>query len=109
MMIPLRPFVYLASEIKQVVDLPIFTVIRINDPVMANDIVQNNEADMIAMTRATICDPELPNKAKEGRTEEIRMCMACNEGCWGRCEKSLPITCSQNPEAGITTVSVFSQ
>lgn len=100
MMVPLRPFVYLASEIKQSVNLPVFTVIRINDPVMANDIVKNNEADMVAMTRATICDPELPNKAQTGRLEEIRMCMACNEGCWGRCEKGLPITCAQNPEAG---------
>jgi 2,4-dienoyl-CoA reductase-like NADH-dependent reductase (Old Yellow Enzyme family) len=100
MMIPLRPLVYLASEIKQVVDMPVFTVCRINDPVMADDIIKNNEADMVAMTRATICDPELPNKAKEDKLDEIRMCMACNEGCWSRCEKGYPITCIQNPESG---------
>jgi hypothetical protein len=55
---------------------------------------------MVAMTRATICDPELPNKAKEGREDEIRLCMNCNEGCWGRCEQFIPITCVQNQEAG---------
>jgi NADPH-dependent 2,4-dienoyl-CoA reductase/sulfur reductase-like enzyme len=100
MMIPPRPFVYCAAEIKQVVDLPVFTAIRINDPVTANDIIQNNEADMVAMTRATLCDPELPNKAREGRLDDIRMCIACNQGCWGNWERRESITCTQNPEAG---------
>ncbi len=95
-----RPFVWLASEIKQVVDLPIFAVIKIADPQTAEEILENHEADMVAMTRATICDPELPNKARDGREEDIRLCMHCNEGCWGRCEKGLPITCAQNPETG---------
>lgn len=100
MMIPPRPFVYCAAEIKQVVDLPVFTGIRINDPVTANDIIKNHEADMVAMTRATLCDPELPNKAKDGRLDDVRSCIACNEGCWERFEHREPITCMQNPEAG---------
>ena len=97
---PPRPFVWMAAEIKQVVDLPVFTVIKINDPQTAEEIIANNEADMVAMTRATICDPDLPNKAKEGREDEIILCMNCNEGCWGRCEELNPLTCVQNPEAG---------
>ncbi len=97
---PPRPFVWMAAEIKQVVDLPIFAVIKITDPHTAEEILENHEADMVAMTRATICDPELPVKTREGRVEEIRLCMNCNEGCWGRCEETLPITCVQNPEAG---------
>ncbi len=97
---PPRPFVWMAAEIKQVVDIPVFAVIKITDPQTAEEILANHEADMVAMTRATICDPEMPNKAREGREEEIRLCMNCNEGCWGRCEKMLPITCAQNPEAG---------
>jgi 2,4-dienoyl-CoA reductase-like NADH-dependent reductase (Old Yellow Enzyme family) len=97
---PPRPFVWMAAEAKQVVDIPVFTVIKITDPQTAEEIIANNEADMVAMTRATICDPELPNKAKEGREDEIRLCMNCNEGCWGRCEEFNPITCAQNPEAG---------
>ncbi len=100
MMIPPRPVVYLAAEIKQVVDLPVFTAIRINDPATANDIIRNNEADMVGMARGMICDPELPKKAKEGRIDDIRLCIACNEGCWDRfCHKEA-ITCLQNPEAG---------
>ncbi len=97
---PPRPFVWMAAEIKQVVDIPVFAVIKITDPHTAEEIVEHHEADMVAMTRALICDPELPNKAREGRVEEIRLCMNCNEGCWGHCERQLPITCAQNPEAG---------
>ncbi len=97
---PPRPFVWMAAEVKQVVDIPVFTVIKITDPQTAEEIIANDEADMVAMTRATICDPELPNKAKEGREDEIRLCMNCNEGCWGRCEELGAITCVQNPEAG---------
>ncbi|MGB9499197.1 MAG: FAD-dependent oxidoreductase [Dissulfuribacterales bacterium] len=100
MMVPPRPFVYLAAELKQTVDIPVFTAIRINDPVMANDIIENNEADMVVMTRATLCDPEMPNKAKEGRLDDIRQCVGCNEGCWERVLMALPITCAQNPESG---------
>ncbi len=100
MMVSPRPFVYCAAEIKQVVDLPVFAAIRINDPVTANEIIKNNEADMVAMTRATLCDPELPNKAREGRLDDIRLCVACNQGCWGNWERREPITCTQNPEAG---------
>lgn len=100
MMVPPRPFVFYAAEIKQLVDIPVFAAIRINDPVLANDIVKNHEADMVVMTRATICDPEMPNKAKEGRLEDVRLCVACNEGCWERAMQRQSITCMQNPEAG---------
>jgi len=97
---PPRPFVWMAAEVKQVVDIPVFTAIKITDPQTAEEIIANDEADMVAMTRATICDPALPNKAKEGREDEIMLCMNCNEGCWWRCEQFIPITCVQNPEAG---------
>jgi 2,4-dienoyl-CoA reductase-like NADH-dependent reductase (Old Yellow Enzyme family)/thioredoxin reductase len=100
MMIPPRPFVYAAAEIRQIVNVPVMTAIRINDPVMANDIIKNHEADMVVMTRATICDPEMPNKAKQGRIDDIRQCISCNEGCWERCERGWPITCAQHPVTG---------
>ena len=100
MMIPPRPFVYAAAEIRQLVETPVMAAIRINDPVMANDIIKNHEADMVVMTRATICDPEMPNKARQGRLDDIRQCISCNEGCWERSERSWPISCAQNPEAG---------
>ena len=97
---PSGAFVYLAAMAKEVLDIPVFCIGRINDPVMAEQILENRQADIIGMTRANICDPELPNKAREGRLDEIRHCIACNEGCWGHIERSQPITCAINPAIG---------
>jgi len=94
--------VYLAAQIKQVVDLPVCCIGRINDPVMAEKILADHQADLVAMNRATICDPELPNKAQEGRLEEIRKCLACSEGCWQRVSNRAEqgATCAYNPVVG---------
>jgi NADPH-dependent 2,4-dienoyl-CoA reductase/sulfur reductase-like enzyme len=97
---PPRPFVYLAAELRQLVNLPVFAAIRIIDPEMADDIIKNHEADMVVMTRATICDSQMPEKAREGRFDDIRRCIDCNEGCWDRTLRGQPITCIQNPESG---------
>jgi len=55
---------------------------------------------LIGMARAAICDPELPRKAEEGRIDEIRFCIACNQGCIGNQMLSIPVGCIQNPAAG---------
>ncbi|MDD5094616.1 MAG: FAD-dependent oxidoreductase [Dehalococcoidia bacterium] len=70
-------FVYLAEAIKKVVSIPVTTVGRINDPILADRIIAEGKADLVAMGRALIADPELPNKAREGRFDEIRMCLGC--------------------------------
>lgn len=70
-------FVYLAEAIKKVVNVPVTTVGRINDPKLADQILGEGKADLVAMGRALIADPEMPNKAREGRFDEIRMCIGC--------------------------------
>ncbi len=97
---PLGAFVYIAAGVKEVVNLPVVCHGRINDPVLAETILTNNQADLIGMARALICDPEWPNKAREGRTDEIRKCIACNQVCDGNFLKWQPIGCTLNPEAG---------
>jgi 2,4-dienoyl-CoA reductase-like NADH-dependent reductase (Old Yellow Enzyme family)/thioredoxin reductase len=97
---PSGAFVYLSAMAKEVIDIPVVCIGRINDPVMAEQVLQDNQADMVGMTRANICDPELPNKSLEGRLDEIRHCIACNEGCWGHIERQMPITCAINPAVG---------
>lgn len=52
------------------------------------------------MTRAMICDPEMPNKAETGRSDDIRACIGCNQSCIGRAHKGLPISCIQHPQSG---------
>lgn len=107
MYFPIGHSVYLASAIKQVVDIPVCTIGRINDPVQAENILAEGHADIVCMNRALICDPELPRKAREGRIEEIRKCLACSEGCWQRLSQDrhpMGISCTYNPTVGMETV-----
>ena len=91
-------FVHLAQGVKSVVDIPVITVGRIRNPVMAEQIVQEEKADLISMGRALIADPHMPAKAKEGRLKEITPCISCN-----RCIQTLrkgAVRCAVNPETG---------
>ena len=71
-----------------------------NDPSLAEDVVASGKADLVGMTRALIRDPEMPVKAREGRTEVIRYCVACNQACVGQGRKGGFVTCIQRPETG---------
>ena len=93
--------VELTAELKSAVkDLPVFTVGGIKDAAFAEEIVAAGKADMVAMTRAQIADPEFANKAREGREDEITHCIRGNQGCIGRVFKGLSINCTVNPAAG---------
>ncbi len=100
MHMPLGYAIPLAAGIKEVVRLPVFATGRINDPTLAEKVLANGQADMIGMVRSQLCDPNLVNKAKEGRLEEIRYCIADNQGCYGRVGLNRPIGCVQNPFVG---------
>ncbi|MFN8557034.1 MAG: FAD-dependent oxidoreductase [Dehalococcoidia bacterium] len=98
---PQTAFVYLAERIKAAVDhTPVVTVGRIIDPVKAEEIIEQGQADMVGMVRALIADPELPNKAKAGAIDEVRYCIGCNQGCVGRGHAGFSIGCLVNPVAG---------
>jgi 2,4-dienoyl-CoA reductase-like NADH-dependent reductase (Old Yellow Enzyme family)/thioredoxin reductase len=91
--------VHLAAEIKKVVQIPISTVGSINDPELAQQILDKGYADIITIGRALIADPELVNKIAEGRPEDIRKCIRCND-CQGRLVENRVITCAINAEVG---------
>jgi mycofactocin system FadH/OYE family oxidoreductase 2 len=90
----------LTAQVKESVSLPVFTVGGIKDAALAEEILAAGKADMVAMTRAQIADPEFANKAREGREDEIVHCIRGNQGCIGRVFKGLPISCTVNPAAG---------
>ncbi len=89
-----------ARAIKEVVRIPVFAVGRINDPLLAERILQEGSADFVSMGRPLLADPNLPNKAREGRFDEIRPCIGCNEGCFKRLYAQLDVSCTANPRAG---------
>ncbi len=81
---PLGIWVPYASGIKEVIkNAYVFAVGRINDPTFGEKVLADGHADMVGMTRAHVADAEIANKAREGRLEDIRPCVACNDGCWG--------------------------
>jgi mycofactocin system FadH/OYE family oxidoreductase 2 len=89
-----------AASMRQVLRVPIIVAGRVVDPVQAEEILAGGIADLVAMTRALLADPELPRKAQEGRLDDIRQCMGANEYCIGRLYVGLPISCVQNPVIG---------
>ena len=80
--------------------VPVFIGSRIVDPVEAEQIIATGKADMVGMTRATIVDPDMPNKALKGDFHLIDACIGCLQACIGHYHKGLPISCIQNPQAG---------
>jgi len=89
-----------AEAVKKVVNIPVITVGRINDPIMADSILESGKADLIAMGRGSLADPELPNKYLEGRYEDIRHCIGCQQGCVLTLFRNEPIRCLVNPSCG---------
>jgi 2,4-dienoyl-CoA reductase-like NADH-dependent reductase (Old Yellow Enzyme family) len=88
----------LAAEVKRVVSIPVISVGRINDLRLAAKIIRKGNADLVAMGRALLADPDLPVKSLEGRYSEILKCTACNQGCGGAGKTG--VSCSQNHRTG---------
>jgi 2,4-dienoyl-CoA reductase-like NADH-dependent reductase (Old Yellow Enzyme family)/thioredoxin reductase len=93
--------VYLATEIKSVVDIPVIAVGVIREPTFAEEILREKKADFVALGRAFLADPDWAAKAKTGQEDQIRQCVSCNEGCIRRrVFMDLPIRCALNTEVG---------
>lgn len=94
-------YVKFAASVKRAVNIPIIAVGRVNDVQLANHIVESGKADLVAMGRAFLTDPDFPKKAQEGKIEDIRICIGCNQGCRGRDrKKDLVVGCVLNPRTG---------
>ena len=100
MMVPQGAFTYLAQGVKHQVKVPVVACNRVNDPLMADQILRQGQADLIGMARALIADPHLPNKAMGGNLQAIQHCIACNQGCFDEVFKLGPVTCLVNPRTG---------
>ncbi|MFE4713243.1 FAD-dependent oxidoreductase [Paenibacillus sp. NPDC056722] len=90
----------LSREIKKVVSVPVAVAGRINDPLVAESILASGDADLISMGRASIADPEFPNKVREGRLDDINYCVACLQGCVKSAASYSPVSCLVNPVTG---------
>jgi 2,4-dienoyl-CoA reductase-like NADH-dependent reductase (Old Yellow Enzyme family)/pyruvate/2-oxoglutarate dehydrogenase complex dihydrolipoamide dehydrogenase (E3) component len=91
----------LASVLKGVVKHALVTAeAHIRTPENAETVLSEGHADLVSIVRGQIADPHLANKAKEGRAEDVRGCLSCNQMCWGRRSRDYWISCVVNPSAG---------
>jgi len=73
---------------------------HIRTPENADYVIASGQADMVSIVRGQIADPHMANKAREGRPEDIRPCISCNQMCWGRRSRDYWISCLVNPSVG---------
>jgi len=98
--VPRKAYVYLARGIRSAVSAPVISSNRINDPTTAEEVLRSGGADLVTMARGLLADPELPNKARTGKSRLIYHCVACNQGCFDSIFQGRPATCMVNPRAG---------
>jgi NAD(H)-dependent 7beta-hydroxy-3-oxo-delta4-cholenoic acid oxidoreductase len=97
---PLRLNAGLSRAIKEVVDVPVMVVGRINEARLAEDVLARGDADMVVMGRALLADAAFANKAREGRFEDIAPCIGCGIGCIAGRLEGRDMTCVINPWSG---------
>lgn len=100
MRIPRGVHLRLSAGVKEVVDVPVIGVGRMNDPYLAELALSEGKLDLVGMARALLADPELPKKAEEGRVKDIRKCIACNHCLDLDTSRFAACTCAINPELG---------
>jgi len=98
--VPSAPLVPMARAVRQAVNIPVFTVGRIDTPEEAQSIIAAGDADMVVMVRAQIAEPEIVGKIMQGRRAEMRECIYCNESCFARQQRVGDISCVYNPRSG---------
>jgi len=89
-----------AAQFKQALPVPVTVAGRIRTPEEAEAIIASGQADIVAMARTFIADPNWVTKVQHGEKDRIRPCMSCNQICLGMASRMLPAGCNINPAAG---------
>lgn len=100
MSIPRMAYTFLSERVKLQVKVPVIASVRINDLKLAEEILDNEQADMVSIGRPLIVDPELPMKYKNGQLDDIRTCIACNQGCFDSLLNFKSVSCTYNAMVG---------
>ncbi len=98
-MVPRASFTWVTEKLRGEVQIPLVTSNRINTPEMAENVLANGHADMVSMARPFLADSDFVNKARDGRSDEINTCIACNQACLDHAFKNKIASCLVNPRA----------
>jgi 2,4-dienoyl-CoA reductase (NADPH2) len=91
---------FIPSAIRKAVELPVIGVGRFKDPLQAERALAEGHCDLVGVVRGQIADAEFAAKARAGATEEIRLCLSCNQECVGRMGLNRWLGCIENPRTG---------
>lgn len=106
-MVPRAGFTWVTRRLRGLVNVPLVTSNRINDPAVAERVLASGDADLVSMARPLLADPEFVAKAASGRVDEINTCIACNQACLDLVFENEIATCLVNPRAGRETELVY--
>lgn len=98
-MVPRACFTWVTAKLRSEVSVPLITSNRINTPEVAEEVLARGDADMVSMARPFLADPDLVNKAREGRSDEINTCIGCNQACLDNVFNKKRSSCLVNPQA----------
>lgn len=98
-MVPRASWTSFVARLKTAVKIPVVASNRINTPEIAERVLAQGDADLIAMARPLLADPHFVRKAREGRADEINTCIACNQACLDPIFRNSTATCLVNPAA----------
>ncbi len=90
----------LTQKLKEVVKVPVIVAGRMDSPDLALSAITDGKADMIALGRGLLAEPQWPDKVLKGEIKNIRPCLACHDGCLGRGMITRPLSCAVNPSCG---------
>jgi mycofactocin system FadH/OYE family oxidoreductase 2 len=91
---------FIPSAIRKAVDLPVVGVGRFKDPLQAERALAEGHCDLVGVVRGQIADADFAAKARAGASEEIRLCLSCNQECVGRMGLNRWLGCIENPHTG---------
>lgn len=97
--VPRAAFTEVSRRMREAVSLPLIATNRINMPDVAERVLAEGHADMVSMARPFLADPAWLDKARDGRSDEINTCIACNQACLDRIFKGKLTSCLVNPQA----------
>lgn len=97
--VPRAGFTWVTQKLKGEVRIPLVATNRINNPDVAENILARGDADMVSMARPLLADADFVLKTEEGRTDEIQICIACNQACLDHVFSGKKATCLVNPRA----------
>ena len=97
--VPRATWAFAAARLKSVVKIPVVASNRINTPETAEQLLAGGSADLVSMARPMLADPDFARKAREGRRDDINICIACNQACLDYIFTSRTATCLVNPLA----------